>query len=197
MMKIYMNEKEINLYKNYLTKPNIRNYLEFGSGGSTLYASNINQIEKIITIETDKRWIDKITNSLDNNKVEFKYCDIDCIWWEYVTWANEKKKIMADKSTLEKWEMYSSIINKLNIVPDIVLIDGRFRVASCLEVIKLCTENTYILFHDYTIREQYHIVELFLDKIESIDSLQVSKIKQKIDFEKLNFIINIYRLIID
>lgn len=45
--------------------------------------------------------------------------------------------------------------------------------------------NTYILFHDYTFRNDYHIVEKYLDKIECQYTLQVFKIKNNLDYNLL------------
>ena len=57
------------------------------------------------------------------------------------------------------WEVYG-----LNYMPNIVLIDGRYRVACFLNIL-LKTANKYkvlILIDDYKEREEYKIVEKYL-----------------------------------
>ena len=43
--------------------------------------------------------------------------------------------------------------------PNLVLVDGRFRVLCFLVSIKHCDEKTKIIFDDYVNRKYYHIVE--------------------------------------
>jgi hypothetical protein len=51
--------------------------------------------------------------------------------------------------------------NQKSLKPDLILVDGRFRVA-CFLYSLLCAEtNTTILFDDYTERPEYFIVEKF------------------------------------
>ena len=185
-MKIYMKNDEIKLFVKYIKKS--KYYLEFGSGGSSIEASKY--INNITSIETDNEWIEKVKHI--NNKINVIYIDINCIWWEYVSW-NEKQKIPSDKQKIF-WSKYSNL--KINFKPDLVLIDGRFRVASLLNLYHQIDNNTIILFHDYTIRKQYHVVELFYDKIECVNTLQVFRKKSIID-NKLLEEKKEYELIID
>lgn len=198
-----MKPDEINLFKKYITQPTIKNYLEFGSGGSTYYVSSLKNIEHIISYETDIKWLDKlkteniIKQRIEKAQIDFKFYNLECNWWEYVSWANKNMKNMRDDKVLNTWEKYTKNISNINITPDLILVDGRFRVSSCLESIKICHKNTIFLFHDYTIRPQYHIIETFLDKIDEINTLCVFKLKDNINFQELDFIINKYRFIID
>tara|TARA_Y100000591_G_C21756673_1_gene657759 strand:- start:319 stop:867 length:549 start_codon:yes stop_codon:yes gene_type:complete len=182
-----MKNDEKKLFRKYIKQS--KYYLEFGSGGSTLEANKY--INNISSIETDNKWIEKIKKI--NNKINFIYINIDCIWWEYVSW-NNNQKLPSDKQK-EYWIKYSNL--KINFKPDLILIDGRFRVASLLNLYNQIDNNTIILFHDYTTRKQYHIVELFYDKIECINTLQVFKKKLNIDNNLLEEKRKEYELIID
>ena len=68
---------------------------------------------------------------------------------------------------------------------DVVLIDGRFRVACVLSVIinTIETNKPIILFHDFWQRDWYHIVLKYLDVIDKTDSLAVFKIKENVNYE--------------
>ena len=57
-----------------------------------------------------------------------------------------------------------------SVLPDLVLIDGRFRVA-CSLVVAMQAPSTTILVHDYTLRPAYKILEAFLTIEKTIDTL--------------------------
>jgi len=75
---------------------------------------------------------------------------------------------------------------------DFVLVDGRFRVACFLKVLKASTPQTIIAIHDYTSRPQYHFVEKFADVIERSEELVAFRKKETIDETELNNAINQY-----
>jgi hypothetical protein len=54
------------------------------------------------------------------------------------------------------------VANKLELIPDAVLIDGRFRVASFLYSLISARVGTILMFDDYLNREKYFIVENFV-----------------------------------
>ena len=64
--------------------------------------------------------------------------------------------------------------------------------------IKLCQENTKIIFDDYNDRKYYHIVEEFI-KPKETDGRQSLFIvnKKKINTKKLNFYINKFEYVMD
>jgi protein O-GlcNAc transferase len=103
--------------------------------------------------------------------------------------------------TKDKFPNYSKNIfssldtNKI----DIVLIDGRFRVACLLSVIlnTPSAKGVFILFHDFWNREKYHTVLKHVIEIERVDTLGVFKIKNKIDLNIVQQDYEIYKYIPD
>lgn len=197
-LKPYMTQNEILFFKKYLKKSNT--YLEFGSGGSTYFAIK-NGINKITSIETDLNWVNKllknetISSKIKNKELNLIHHDINCIWWEHISW-NKKPKEM--KETMKSsWKRYSDLVNDLDYIPDLILNDGRFRVASLLKLYEKINEDTVILFHDYKDRHQYHVVEIFFNKIEECDTLFVFKKRDNIDWESLKLFIEKYEYNID
>jgi len=195
-MKPYMTNNEIQLFRKYLQKSD--NYIEFGAGGSTLYATQ-NNVKNIYSIETDLEWINKlknydlIKNKLEKKELTIKYLDLECTWWKHVTWATS-----SEECSKNNWPLYSKLADECHFTPDLILIDGRFRISSALESIKLMTDDTYLLFHDYIdFRKQYYVIEEFFDKVEKIEKLQVFKKKKYINKNELDKIIEKYRLLID
>ncbi|MCC6829529.1 MAG: hypothetical protein IT550_15000 [Novosphingobium sp.] len=141
-----------------------RCYLEYGSGGSTIYANNIAKVKNIISIESDRSWAENVAKSLDKNgsKVFISYCDIGDVG----DWGAPKSRERMEnfwRYATNPWEA----ARQHNLVPDTVLIDGRFRVASFLYSLLSSRVGTTLLFDDYLDRPEYHIVEKFC-RIESL-----------------------------
>jgi hypothetical protein len=69
-------------------------------------------------------------------------------------------------------------------MPDLIFVDGRFRVACCLSVVLLAeadpdlTRKIRVLLHDVgPARPHYDEVLQFFDVVESVNTLRVMKIK--------------------
>lgn len=162
-MNPWMSNKEIELLSKYMNIANI--YFEFGSGGSTNFAINTKNIKKIYSIDTDKKWLDKF----NHKKLYKKYIDIGPVK-SFGNPKNESKK--------KNWMLYSDSISDIVETPDMVLIDGRFRVACGLKTWLKSNNNTNILIHDFTNREHYHILLNFYEIKESEDTLVVMNKKE-------------------
>ena len=194
----YMKKQEIHKLRDYLL--NATNYFEFGSGGSTVYACNMG-VPNIISIENDSKWYNKLTNIaiikqyIQNQKLQIKLYDLKCIWWKHVSWGNPPESIENIDKT--EWESYSTSILECDKIQDLVLIDGRLRVACALNSYYKMDQDSFLLFHDYTNRPQYNIIEKFFTIIESQDTLCVFKKKMEISETELKECINKYKYFID
>jgi len=166
-------------------------YLEYGSGKSTLWTLK-NTNTKVYSIETDKEWYQKILENIDNEKrkIDIELVDIGPVinWGRPINYNNHKNFIN-----------YTDFYWKKNIKPDLVLIDGRFRVCSFLTSLKYAQEGTFILFDDYIERGIYHIVESFIKKYDQNLEQALFKVpsKSEIDYEKLEEMINNFRFVVD
>lgn len=181
--KPYMNNNEIVLLEKYFR--NSKNYFEFGAGGSTCCAIK-NNIENIESVETDSYWFNQLKKEtivytkLNQKKLKIHMFPLNFDWKKAISWnSNHKEYLKTCDQT--NWHNYSKIIRKCDLKLDLVLIDGRFRVASALETIKKVDDNCFILIHDYrqlnnNIRG-YEFVEKYLDIIENADTLYVFKKK--------------------
>ena len=164
-MDPHFKENDIVMFKKYVEKSKI--YLEYGSGGSTCYVSKCSNIEHVYSVESDPNWIKKLQSLiLDSNKCTFIYADI-CTngYWGYP----------GKNATIDQRKNYSNVICDSNI--DLVLIDGRFRVACALKCFKL---NCLILFDDFLNRPYYHIILQFYDIVER-GKIMVCLIKKNVD----------------
>lgn len=155
---------------------NSKNYFEFGSGGSTYQAAIRPNIENVYSVESDKLWHLTIKKKLgDYSKIRFLY--------------NEMKTLPktlgypGPNSTSNQWINYSDKIIKLNKNLskniDLVLIDGRFRVACCLKCFNVINDNCVIAFDDFLNRPGYHIVLKFYDIIEKTSNKRMVMLRKK------------------
>lgn len=161
-----MSSAEIKKFEEYLSKAT--NYLEYGSGGSTVFASKFENIKKIKSIESDSSWALKIQKE---SRTEMNYINLG---------RTGQCGTPIDLSKKHLWPIYSKHYSSEF---DLVLIDGRFRVACFLDILLKGTST--ILFHDFSIRPEYHIVLEFSKIIDSVDTLVVLKINDNIDKQKV------------
>lgn len=164
-------------------------YLEYGVGASTVYASR-NTKAKIYSIDSSRLWINKVRNYLINHKIEFYWADIG----EIGDWG---RPINYDKRN--KFSEYPAYFWKRGIFPDLILIDGCFRVSCFLTSLLYAKEGTHILFDDYNSRGYYHIVEDILSplKIQGRQALFKVPKKEEINFEEIEFLLNKFEFIFD
>ena len=169
----HMSTNEINMFKTYLQKAAI--YFEYGSGGSTYFAVN-NGVKKIYSVESDPQWTDKLKQQLNNDIVSFIHIDIGSTGaWGYPTTSDN----------ISNYPLYSKAIDQITEKIDLVLVDGRFRVACiCRSLLKL-DPNSFILVHDFWNRPQYHVVLPYLDVIDRVDSLAVFKPKSNLNSDEI------------
>ena len=149
----FMSKNELIAFSYFMKPENI--YFEFGSGGSTNLASYYKV--KTFSVESDVRWHDK----LKKNGIIANYITID---------LNARYKGYPGKNTtINDWKKYIQAY-KREFNADIILIDGRFRIACALDIFSKIRNDTIIFIHDYE-RKEYHILERFYLKIKMWDSL--------------------------
>ena len=173
-----MTTKEIVLFKKYIS--NASSYFEYGCGGSTFLVNSYPNIKKIVSIDSCAEWIEKTKTQISNSvKVNFYYVDINgnCTGWG----------APIDKSKMSDWIKYPNSILKQKEDFDLILIDGRFRVACCAAAaIKMSTDSV-LLLHDC-----HRYKDIPLTKINQAESLAVY-VKANFDEEELTNIIDKYK----
>lgn len=171
-----MTEAEQQLFLSCLKKA--KQYFEFGSGGSTVWA--VEQGLTVQGIESDPTWVQALQDKL-GQQCQVKVADIGPTGdWGY--------PINSEHS--DNFPRYSQAILDYQQSFDLVLIDGRFRVACTMATIqhisKHNTQDSSIIFiHDFWNRLQYRSVLEFLVFIEQVDSAGVFKVKKDIDLNKV------------
>jgi len=144
-----MSEKDIIEFSYFMKKENI--YFEFGSGGSTNLASYYKL--KAYSVESDVKW----HNKLKANGIIANYITIDL--------NSDNLGFPGNGTSIKDWKQYIQAYKK-EYNADIILIDGRFRVACALDIFSKIRNDTVVLFHDYNSRKEYHIIEDYYIKIK-------------------------------
>lgn len=151
--------------------------LEYGAGGSTLLAAKAGK--KVITTETDPRWLIELMGAYKEQQLPG---DIIPIWSDIgdtKAWGYPK-----DDSQFHSWPDYPQkawrFCEEHNLTPDLILIDGRFRVASFLTTCVNVSKATTVLFDDYVERDHYHSIEALFKPVKIIENrMAVFKIRPK------------------
>ena len=165
------------------TLANTRCLLEYGSGGSTAYAANIAKVKTIISVDTSQEWVEKVCHSIaqeTDTEIFIDYCDVGPVGDWGVPIDREKS---ADfwRYMVRPWQLARTN----NLIPDAILIDGRFRVASFLYSLISARIGTVIMFDDYFDREHYFIVEKYCKLREKHGRMGVFYVEQNYSIPEL------------
>ena len=145
-------------------------YVEFGSGGSTFIAAK-NGL-RFVAVDSDRFFLkavqDKIAEHgfLDLSRQTFRYADIGFT----KGWGRPIVDQPKSEARLQSFRAYSDFPADVGEThPDLVLVDGRFRVACALKALRAlrgCSGWT-IVIDDYIMRPDYKVVEQFatLDRL--------------------------------
>ena len=129
--------------------------LEYGSGGSTFLALDAG-VEFVASVESDAQWAAEIGAALSGRFAADRFLVHHADIGPTRAWGQP-----ADRSGFRRYHLYATEIwdHPRFRHPDVVLIDGRFRVACFLTAMIRCTRPVTVLFDDYIDRESYHWIE--------------------------------------
>lgn len=125
-----------------------------------------------------------ISNALSTGKLSFHIIDIG----ETTAWGHPKNEIKK-----HLWPNYCLSVFSKKSNHDLVLVDGRFRVACTINCILNTRENCTIMIHDLWNRPEYHIVLRYLETIERVDRFGVFCKRIDISSKKLQSLIKKYQ----
>lgn len=153
-------EREADLVRESYSKAKC--VLEYGSGGSTHLAMQL-KVPHVFSVESDLKWAQELDKAL---KAEFpsQHCVVHHVdIGKTVKWGRP-----ANNSGFTRYHRYPTDVwdREDFVYPDVVLIDGRFRVACFLTVMLRAKNPVTVLFDDYIDREEYHWIE---DHVSPVD----------------------------
>lgn len=139
--------------------------LEYGSGGSTVLAAELPG-KTVLSVESDADWASDMTAWFAANPpapgtaVHMLHSDIG----PTEAWGRP-----ADDSAWRHWPRYPlAVWQREDCMPDVVLVDGRFRIGCALATAFRTSKPVTLLFDDYTTRPHYARVEDYLGTPEIV-----------------------------
>lgn len=148
-------------------------YLEFGTGGSTYTAAKVGV--ELVAIDSDREFLDAVRKKIadggfaDPNKQTYVHADIG-------TTGGRGRPLhwkKADPARLDQFRRYSDppapCFNG-GTTPDLVLVDGRFRVACALKALRMLQgrQGWTLAVDDFVPRRQYHVIADFAEVDEYV-----------------------------
>jgi len=148
--KPHFSERELIAFLSFLTKNTT--FFETGSGCSSLIAKYYTK--KSYAVEGCKEWYEKgIKNGLKENLI-FHDLKPDNPIWSYP----------GNNSDINDWKKYFQSYDE-SYNADIILLDGRFKVATALDIFEKIKEGTIVLIHEYQNRQSYFILENYYNYV--------------------------------
>ena len=169
----------------------IKIYGEYGCGLSSKWMLK-NTNCKVISVDSSKEWVEKIKieNKKYESRLKINHVDLGKVrrWGFPINYDN-----------YSNFSDYTDYIWKQPVKPNLVLIDGRFRVCCFLTSLKFADAGTKIIFDDYVNRPHYHFIEKYVSRINECgrQCLFIVPSKNKINIDSLNKDIDAFRFVMD
>ncbi|MCR6736449.1 MAG: hypothetical protein NVV83_21225 [Afipia sp.] len=184
-LEAYLFPREIDLMRDTMKRS--RCYLEFGTGGSCKVAAE-SGVKRIVSVDTDSSWSERVRNFVGRNfpgiSADFVHIDLG----EVEAWGYP-----VDRTPKPTWPSYFirpwDILKSKGEKPDLIYIDGRFRVACTLySILMLSLQSSWLsrpratfMIHDFSSRDYYHKVLDYLRVVRAENTLYVMEMLPKID----------------
>jgi len=153
-------------------------YLEYGSGGSSFQAANQENIKTIHSIESDPEWYNIVCKNIQKTKPI-------TLMYKHLNTVPNSCGYPGEGCLIEHAKEYSRAIKSLSETEsrrlDMILIDGRFRVACCLNCFDVISNECQIVFDDFINRQYYHVVLEFYDIVRKTKDDVMVVLKKKPD----------------
>ena len=131
-------------------------YGEYGMGTSTQWVLR-NTSAKVVAVDTSQHWVQEVERQNQSDRLDAKWIDVGVLadWGRPLSYTH--RHAFTD---------YITSIWTRGIKPDLVLVDGRFRVCCFLQSMLSAKPGTRIIFDDYMDRPWYHVVEEIAARLE-------------------------------
>ncbi|KFE34026.1 hypothetical protein [Thioclava atlantica] len=137
--------------------------LEYGSGGSTLLAARLGK--RVTSVESDPAWARMMRASLAAAELEDRARIVHVDIGPVGDWGRP-----LGPEAFARFHRYPlAVWDREDFAhPDLILIDGRLRVACLVTAALRITRPVTILFDDYVDRRKYHKVERLVKPVETV-----------------------------
>ena len=166
---------------------NASEYVEVGCGQSTIFALNNSNVETVVAIDTSKQWLEFVNSVSKKSNLIIHHSDFGPLG----DWGRPK-----GYDQISQIHDYTSAMFKY-CNPDLILIDGRFRVYCFLYACVNGKPGTKIIFDDYYGRPHYHIVEDIIKPIDSCGRQALFHLNPDIDRIKAKDLMTKFEFVMD
>jgi hypothetical protein len=148
-------------------------YLEYGVGGSTQLASRSGP-STVIGVDSDYRFLAAVGRAIQRagRVVNWHPVHVDL---GPTTYLGFPKTLCARGA----WHDYALAPWQFGLAPDLVLIDGRFRLACALATAAHAQPGTLVFFDDYATRPWYWQATRHLDPVEKVGRAVIMRVRGK------------------
>lgn len=160
----HLDLEEINFLESRLNQSSV--YLEFGAGGSTVLAGKSNTITKAVVVETDLDYLRKVRDLVPPEKFFFLFFDVG----PTATWGKPKSRIKEETFHLYSRQAFQ-YLRDMKLSPDLIFIDGRFRVQTFARSYLSSKPGTRIIVDDFDDRPNYQAISTILKPAARIGTM--------------------------
>lgn len=148
--------------------------LEYGSGGSTVLAAEMPG-KHVTSVESDRKWVRMMKRWFAVHPPA-KDTRVDVVWANIGPTRN-----WGHPDDMDEWRRFAgyplAVWRRDGFRhPDVVLVDGRFRIGCALACAFNITRPVTLLFDDYTGRSWFHQVEEFLGEPEIVGRMGIFEV---------------------
>lgn len=162
-------------------------YGEYGVGASTNWVYE-NTRARIIAAETSPDWAMGVMNGKSQDRIELKLIDVGTVG----EWGRPRS---YEKRA--NFPFYCNSIWSGEVTPDVVLVDGRFRVCCFLTSVLQGKPGLSIFFDDYSDRPHYHIVEEICPVRERCGRQVLFQVDRSTDLQKAALLRDQFAFVMD
>jgi len=149
-----------NFFLNQLQSANC--YLEYGSGNSTVLAQQWGK--KIYSVESDKNFFTFLKPRIQQH---YLLVSLGVVFFFSTPVFASIRRFYLQKRAIRYASSIIKIMKEAGNLPDLVLVDGRYRVLCCLFVYQLFRSNPHrqisIILDDFVNRRYYEILHSLFD----------------------------------
>lgn len=160
-----------------------RGIVEYGCGHSTgMFVRS--GAARILSVDSDPAWIARLrlVPELAGAEAEGRLSLIHVDLGPVKNWGKPR-----DKSLRGRWPSYALApwVREPDFAPELVFVDGRFRVASILAALLFGPKGVTVAVHDFWSRPEYHSVLAFAQVLEQVETLAVLRAAPGLDLAAL------------
>jgi len=164
-------------------------YVDYGSGASTLGVAML--AARALSIENQAHWCTRMLARTDvsfwraQGKFQYECINIgETRDWGYPQSKADNVRFADYVEAIGLFDRGTGSAPSGPPVIDVVLIDGRFRVACALKALWHIDDASVVIIHDYFTRLAYYEAVLeYYDIVDSVDTMAILARKSKVDWQ--------------